>query len=363
MSYAVCMQEFELPEPDQVHQVIEQALKEAKLRRFDDYITKVILLATPAYSEIFDDILHQTVTQTQCMNVWGGCVGGIMADGKLLADRPGILIAVFGQAFEAGQKFETNNLRLYLAQSDLDDAQLTEAHDKSQAPKNSIGMGLLSYGANYANLPKSEHGRIDQRNCSRLMLKVDNPLLLLSEGLEFLSEPQEVTEANGLFLLKVADTTPTDALNCPDHQTKPIGLRLFVDQGEESQWIPVMNVLADGTLGLAAPLSVGQRVQIARRFSDDSENLETKFQRIAANHFPDGPPRLGIIMSGLERTSLCHPEQAEMEELARAFPETSIIGIVGQANWNDQDGEIKHPPMNNRLTLCLFNAPESNQDN
>lgn len=355
MAFAVCAEQFDVANPDWGTALIQKALDQAGLDLNNDFVSNVVLLATPEFADSFEELLHSAVGMTRCMSVWGGCVAGLWVDGKVLGNKPALLVGVFGEAFQA--QHDSSTIKISLADTDFDEPCFqVHSTECSEARVRANGMGLLSYGANYSNLPRASHGRITNSRFSHISLQVQNALWLNSEGLHFLSDPMEVTTTNGLFLIEVNGKKAAQALNCPDEQTKPVGLRLQVIHEAGETWVPVMNLLADGTLGLAAPVSKGQTVRLAMRLSEPERQLPNTFRAIANDAFENQEPDLGFIVSGMERSALCHPNEAEFEAVAQAFPKTQLIGILGQAAWLENDEHVVHPPRNNRLALCLFKS-------
>lgn len=354
MAFAVCAEQFELANPDFGLDLIQQALEKSGLDLNTDFVSNVVLLATPAFADHFEELLHSAVGMTRCMSVWGGCVAGLWINGQVVGDQPALLVGVFGDNFQA--KKDQSTIKISLADTDFDEPCFQiSTPECSQTEVQASGAGLLSYGANYSDLPRAQHGRITSNRFNELSLQGSHPVWLNSEGLHFLSDPVEVTTTNGLFLIEVNHQKAAKALNCPSEQTRPVGLRLQVIHDSGETWIPVMNLLADGTIGLAAPVSKGQTIRLAMRYSDEQFNLPAQLQNLSEKAFHNKAPDLGFILAGMERSALCHPSMAEFEAIAQALPETTLIGILGQAAWLENKDQVVHPPRNNRLALCLFN--------
>jgi hypothetical protein len=359
MSHAVCVKKFDLPSLENATIAIEEALAKAALRRHSDYVSQVWVFCSPHFSELMPQIAQTAVTKSQCMNVWGACVSGLLFEGKVLGHEPLILVAIFGEAFEVPKESTSSRktIRFCMTENDaeLHYTQNTNSTETITPVVSANTIGLLTYGANYAKMPRIDRGRISQNNESIQELGVENPLILNSEGLTFLSDTQIVTETNGLFLIQVNNQKAQDALKAPTEQTRPIGLRLHVIHERGGSWIPVMDIHADGTLGLAAPVILGQKVRLAKRTPQAIAADIAAWQPEVEKHFGQQTPQLGILFAGFERSQMCHEAEDDIAAVLRAFPHTQWIGLFGQAVWLGMENTLLAPPKNNRLCICLFN--------
>jgi hypothetical protein len=359
MNYASRAGVFETPNIEEGIALIEDVVKQAKLRRSSDFISRVFLFATPHFANAIEDLAHACISRTNCINIWGGCVSGLLYQGEVLGHSPAILIAIFGEEFEPATAHSALSKTIRLCLSENDQSLVDYSETTLTEPENpnvqANTMGILSYGANYVHMPRIEHGRLNKEGQCSSSISVENPIVMNSEGLEFLTSPMKVTESNGLFLIKIEDQSAAIALNCPEEQTKPVGLRLQVLHEEGESWIPVMSIHADGTICLVAPVMKGQHVRLARRTANAvSEELKA-WLPILNQHFDKQAPKLGFLMAGFERSQMCNPIHDDVGLILNALPETDIIGIFGQACWLATDNQAMTPPRNNRLSLCLFN--------
>ena len=363
MSHAICVQVFEEATLNNAHLVIEKAVEKAGLRRHSDYISRVILLCTPHFAPILQEIAQHCVSKAKCMNVWGGCASGLLGEGQVFSNQATLLVAVFGAEFEIPQKevppkHSAFTLCLVEHEQVLTDHWKLAETEPTSSLVTADTLGLLSYGANYAKMPRVEHGRIcDEAVCSTELL-LQNPLVLNSEGLTFLTEAKIISESNGLFLIGVANEKAAVALKCPDELPRPVGLRLQVLHDKGESWIPVMEIHADGTLGLAAPVMKGQKVRLAQRTPKAIEQEMKKWMPAVELHFDNKPPQLGIFFAGFERSQMCHADDNDIATVLTHFPNTEWIGLFGQAAWLNNGDTVVTPPRNNRLSLCLFNSPQ-----
>ncbi len=363
MSHAICVEVFSEASLENVTALVESAVKKAGLRRHSDYVSRVILLCTPHFAPLLQDLAQLCVSKTNCMSVWGGCASGLLGQGQVFSDEPTILIAVFGEEFEPPQtSIPTQHATLNLCMVEHEQV-LTDhwAYADCEPDSSAVAadtLGLLSYGANYAKMPRIEQGRLCGEALCSTQLLVQKPLVLNSEGLTFLGPYQTVTESNGLFLIRVGDNTAAAALQCPGEQPRPVGMRLQVIHDKGESWIPVMEIHADGTLGLAAPVLKGQKVRLAHR---TPKAIDTEIHEWMPNvnvHFDEKAPELGILFAGIERSQMCHAEDNDVATVLANFPDTEWIGVFGQAAWLNQGNTVITPPRNNRLSLCLFNRPK-----
>ncbi|BET26446.1 hypothetical protein EV673_0445 [Limnobacter thiooxidans] len=363
MSHAICVQMFEEASLENAQMVIEQAVEKAGLRRHSDYIARVVLLCTPHFAPFLQDVAQCCISKTNCMNVWGGCASGLLGEGQVFSNEATILVAVFGKEFEVRQDetFDKNaalTLLIVEHEQTLTDHWKLADREPESSRVDADAMGLLSYGANYAKMPRVENGRLCDESISSTKLLVENPLVLNSEGLAFLSPARTVSESNGLFLIRVADEKAAVALKCPSEQPRPVGLRLQVIHEQGESWIPVMEIHADGTLGLAAPVMKGQQVRLAQR-TPKAIDVEIKTWMPAVNtHFNNKAPEIGILFAGFERSQMCHADDNDIDSVISHFPDTEWIGVFGQAAWLNNADTVVTPPRNNRLSLCLFNSPQ-----
>lgn len=363
MSHAICVQVFKEATLDNAQLVIENAVEKAGLRRHSDYISRVVLLCTPHFAPIIQDIAQHCVSKAKCMNVWGGCVSGLLGEGQVFSNEATILVAVFGAEFEVRQEgipaqHAAFTLCMVEHEQVLADHWTLAEIEPDSAMVEADTLGLLSYGANYAKMPRVEHGRMcDEAICSTELL-IQNPLVLNSEGLTFLTAPKIVSESNGLFLIGVAEQKAALALQCPSELPRPVGLRLQVIHEKGESWIPVMEIHADGTLGLAAPVMKGQKVRLAKRTPKAIEQEIKLWMPDVAKHFGNKAPQLGIFFAGFERSQMCHAEDNDIASVLANFPDTEWIGVFGQAAWLNNGDTVVTPPRNNRLSLCLFNSPQ-----
>lgn len=359
MSHAVCVKKFDLATLENATIAIEEALAKAALRRHSDYVGRVWIFCSPHFSELMPQIAQTAIAKSQCMNVWGGCVSGLLFEGKVLGHEPLVLVAIFGEAFEPEKNPSATKqtIRFYMTESDVElHCTQTNISTETITPVVSANtVGLLTYGANYARMPRIDRGRISQTNESMQELGVESPLILNSEGLTFLSETQIVTESNGLFLIQVNEQKAQDALKAPAEQTRPVGLRLHVIHERGESWIPVMDIHADGTLGLAAPVMKGQKVRLAKRTPQAIAADIQAWQPEVEKHFGKKTPQLGVLFAGFERSQMCHETEDDIAAVLRAFPHTQWIGLFGQAVWLCMENTLLAPPRNNRLCICLFN--------
>ncbi|HEX4918218.1 MAG TPA: hypothetical protein VFV43_10005 [Limnobacter sp.] len=360
MTHAICAQDFDEANLDHGLRLLARAMEKANLRRHSDYVSRVFLLCTPHFADLLEELAHACVAKTNCMNVWGGCASGLLGEGQVYFDKPALVIAVFGEIFES-KNHETESLHLCLIEHEqalLTTSQLNSIEPDSPClPANTLG--LLSYGANYAKIPRVEHGRACHEDLCQTTLRVQSPVVFNSEGLTFFTGVQTVTESNGLFLIGVGGQTAAEALNCPEQQTRPVGLRLQVIHEKGESWVPVMEIHADGTLGLAAPVMKGQRIRLARRTQQAIEHELPHWQTEIMSKFGANNPSIGIMFSGFERSHLCHADENDIASVLRAFPDTKWLGVFGQAAWLSQGLQVITPPRNNRLSVCFFDAPRA----
>jgi hypothetical protein len=362
MSHAVCVQVFEIASLEGAIQVIENTVKKAALRRHLDYISRVAVLCTPHFAPFLQEIAQQCVSKTNCMNVWGGCVSGLLGEGKVFSNEATILVAILGSEFETPQgKLSSGQSIITLCmleheQMMTESWKLTEKEpDSSRVYADTLG--LLSYGANYAKMPRIDHGRICNESICSTKWLVKNPIILNSEGLSFLTPSKIVSESNGLFLIQVDNQSAAIALNSPKEQPRPVGLRLQVIHDHGESWIPVMDIQADGTLSLAAPVLKGQKVRLAHRTPKAIEHDIAQWKPLVNAHFENAQPNMGILFAGFERSQMCHADEDDISIILKHFPTTEWIGVFGQAAWLNNGDTVVAPPRNNRISLCLFNNP------
>lgn len=363
MSHAICVQVFEEAGLEDAARLIESTVKKAGLRRHSDYISRVILLCTPHFAPLLQDLAQLCVSKTNCMNVWGGCASGLLGQGQVFSDEPTVLVALFGKEFEPPQtdiptRHAAVNLCMVEHEQVLTDHWALADCEPDSSVVKADTLGLLSYGANYAKMPRVEHGRLCGEAICSTQLLVQNPLVLNSEGLTFLGPHQTVTESNGLFLIRVGNKKAAAALQCPGEQPRPVGMRLQVVHEKGESWIPVMEIHADGTLGLAAPVLKGQKVRLAHRTPKAIDHEINEWMPAVNTHFEEKAPEVGILFAGFERSQMCHAEDNDIATVLANFPSTEWIGVFGQAAWLNQSGTVVPPPRNNRLSLCLFNCPQ-----
>ena len=363
MSHAICVQAFNEATLDNAQTVMDMAVEKAGLRRHSDYISRVILLCTPHFAPLLQEVAQLCVSKTKCMNVWGGCVSGLLAEGEVFSNEATILVAVFGEEFEVRQEgipAQHAAIRLCMVEHEqvLTDHWTLSENEPDSSHVKADTLGLLSYGANYAKMPRIEHGRpCGEEVCSTELL-AKNPIVLNSEGLTFLTKSQVVTESNGLFLIRVGDGKAAIALKCPEEQPRPVGLRLQVIHDKGESWIPVMEIHADGTLGLAAPVMKGQKVRLAQRTPKAIDREIKQWTPVVDAHFKQQGPHIGLLFAGFERSQMCHAEDNDIATVLAHFPDTEWIGVFGQAAWLNNGDVVVTPPRNNRLSLCLFNSPQ-----
>lgn len=360
MNYVSEAAVFETPNLDEGIALIEKVVEQARLRRSSDFISRVFLLASPHFASLIEQLAHACISRTNCLNIWGGCVSGLLHQGKVYGQKPALMIAVFGEAFEPAKHTEPNSktITLCLAETDhlvMEQLRAGLGEDGTDNSKQADTLGLLSYGANYLSMPRLEFGRLSHQPHSTASLSVSRPLTLNSEGLEFFTDAKIVTESNGLFLLKVDGQNAASALGCPEEQTKPIGLRLQVIDKDRESWIPVLSLHADGTMCLVAPVAKGQKIRLARRTPNAVREEFTMWKPLIDQHFDNSPPTMGLLLAGFERSEMCHDIDDDVAEVLKSFPDTDIVGIFGQANWLGIQEKVVAPPRNNRLSLCLFN--------
>lgn len=360
MNYASEAAVFETPNLEEGVALIEKVVEQARLRRSSDFISRVVLLASPHFASLIESLAHTCISKTNCLNIWGGCVSGLLHGGKVYGQKPALMLAVFGEAFEPAKQKGAGSKTISLCLAETDHLVMEQLRaglgnepgsDCSQADT----LGLLSYGANYLSMPRLEFGRLCHQPHSTASLSVSQPLTLNSEGLEFFTEVKTVTESNGLFLLKVDGVSAALALGCPEEQTKPVGLRLQVIDKDRESWIPVLSLHADGTMCLVAPVAKGQQIRLARRTPNAVHEEFKAWQPLIATHFGGQAPAMGLLIAGFERSEMCHDIDDDVAQILKSFPDTDIIGIFGQANWLGLQEKVLAPPRNNRLSLCLFN--------
>lgn len=364
MSHAICVQVFQEATLDNALVVINNAVNKAQLSRHSDYISRVILLCTTHFSPILQEVAQHCVSKTKCMNVWGGCASGLLGAGQVLSNEASILVAVFGEEFEVRKEsIPAKHSALTLCMVEFEHILFDLWKPAESEPDSSLvtanTLGLLSYGANYAKMPRVEHGRLSGEAVCSTELLVQNPIVLNSEGLTFLTPAKTVSESNGLFLISVDDDKAVQALNCPNEQPRPVGLRLQVVHDKGEGWIPVMEIHADGTLGLAAPVLKGQKVRLAHRTAKAIESEIKNWMPAVHSHFDGGVPQVGILFAGFERSQMCHADDNDISTVLSHFPNTEWIGVFGQAAWLNNTDTVVTPPRNNRLSLCLFNSPQA----
>ncbi|EDM84270.1 hypothetical protein [Limnobacter sp. MED105] len=363
MTHAICVQVFSDASLEDASTLIESAVEKAGLRRHSDYISRVILLCTPHFAPLLQDLAQMCVSKTNCMNVWGGCASGLLGQGQVYSNEPTILVAVFGKEFETPQgnipaRHTALNLCMVEHEQVLTDHWTLADCEPDSSVVQADTLGLLSYGANYAKMPRVEHGRICGEAICATQLLVQTPLILNSEGLTFLGPYQTVTESNGLFLIRVGHEKAATALQCPGEQPRPVGMRLQVVHDKGESWIPVMEIHADGTLGLAAPVLKGQKVRLAHRTPKAIDREIHDWMPAVTAHFSAKAPNVGILFAGFERSQMCHADDNDIATVLSSFPDTEWIGVFGQAAWLNQGDTVVTPPRNNRLSLCLFNSPQ-----
>lgn len=355
MKFAVEVATFDLAESHQIETLLQTCFGKANLNQQSEYISRVIVLATPHYTSHISEMAQQAVKISGCLNVWGGCVAGLICNGKAVANEPTILVAIFDGDYEAQGQQAT--LRLIL--SDFEAAHQNVPVSNSKKTLGEITeadtMGLLSYGANYSRLPRLEHGRLCDDEFASVTFGSQSIRIFNSEGLEFLGPEVKATACTGKFLISAENVTACQALLAPPpHQTKPVGLRLQVIHKDTTRWVPVMELLADGTMALTESIEVGDKVRLATRTPKASASDLAIWLKDLKLEKAERYSGIGFLMAGFERSELCHSELDDIRAVCESFPAIHWIGILGQAAWLSSNDKLLFPARNNRLSMCLL---------
>ena len=329
-----------------VHQTIEDTLARMTYNPADGVIEHVIFFATPHWQHRLNDLSHQFVKATGCMQVWGGVAHGVYHNGSVAFDQPSVCMAIIAQ--QQGLSAE-NSIDLLMGHNDEELAQC-----RSDYPTNTSLIGLLSHGPDQRRYDKVQSGRPHTAGTAHTTIKASQVTVYDSAGLAPLGDRGLVTTVDGLTLRSVDGETAMTRLGSPSENTRPVGLRIGVWRDSQIQWIPLVAIHADGSATLAERVFPDEKMCLAARTSDKAEDELRQWV------FPSSDVRptnhyLGILMAGLDRSPLCHETDTELKQLGLQWPSIPMIGCIGQAVW------VRHTnlkpdttPLNHRLALALI---------
>jgi hypothetical protein len=329
-----------------ITEAVSTAMQRAQLQRYNDAIDCILIFLTPHWSEHIPEVCHATLKASNCMQVFGGVAHGVFANGRLEHTKPAAAVAVIAKSLDAPKAATQLHLRLGFHD---------EQFSASAIEPTDHGIGLLSYAPNKKYHPRIQHGRPAHDDAVACQISAHRIKVLESVGLEPLGPWCTVTHSLGLVLEQVNAKQAIRALFGPQENSRPVGLRLAVERNGRVQWIPLVAINANGSLTLAAPVFEGERVCLAERTSTRAMNEIAGWEHDMQQSWEPDAKTLGILLGGLDRSPLCHLDDAELELIRQQWPDTPMIGAIGQAVWA-QAPEFKPltGPLNHRLTMAFI---------
>lgn len=320
----------DIPEPALITEAIARALGKSHARRQTDQIAALLLLMSSHWSRHAVEVCQTAMRESRTLQIWGGVCKGVVVDGRIEHQRPAIGVAVIPERPERLHK-----ARLNLTLGPHEPA-LTPTEGSGQAANDdneAHDLGLLSYGLHNEAYPTVQHGHVRNEENSLLAIQAHRIQTFDSLGLEMLCDWQTVDKAIGPLLQKVTGKAAAKALACPSRNTQPVALRLGVQRLGRTDWIPIIEIYADGTLHLAETVNPGESVCLAARTADCARREVQGWHDHLTPAFRSSTRRLILMAGGMERSTLCHNDDPEWEVLRQQWPDTPMIGALGQAAW------------------------------
>lgn len=320
----------ELPEPALVVRAIADALEKSHARRRTDQIAALLLLMTSHWARHAADVCHLGMRESRTLQLWGGVCKGVVVNGQIEHQRPALAVAIIPERPE----------RLHKAQLDLTLGQREPAlpcpERNACAANDDDGvhhLGLVSYGLQGEPFPTIRHGHLRPGDNSTLTIRAHRIQTFDSLGLQILTPWLNVDKALGPVLHTVAGKPANRALECPARNTLPVALRVGVERAGRTDWIPVIELYPDGALHLAEPVAPGEQVCLAARTAQCARDEVAAWGQTLTPAFRSSTRRLILLSGGMERSPLCHADDPEWEVLRTQWPDTPMIGALGQAAW------------------------------
>jgi hypothetical protein len=340
-------------DPSLIVRALSEALEKSHARRHTDRVASVLMLLSEHWAPQTAEACHLAMRQTRSLQLWGGVCKGVMVNGVIEHKRPAVAVAVIPERPERLHKAE---LSIHLAQTEPADPLAHEdmaANDEG----NRHALGLLSYGMNRALFPTIQHGHVSQGGGSQLGMFAHRIQTFDSLGLEQIGPWRHVESAQGNTLLTVDGKPATKALLCPPDNTHPVALRLGVKRSGMVDWLPVIDLHGDGSISLPSAIAPGDEICLAARTADKARLEVMQWAERLTPAFKSSTRRLMIVMGGMERSTLCHFEDPEWDVLKQQWPDTPMIGGLGQAVWVRSPDLCRSTPkqaLNHRLAASFL---------
>ncbi len=309
--------------PDLAEAAVRTALAKASLTRAG----QVILFLTHDFSRHVQAAVLAAARAAGCLQVAGMTASGLLNEDGWQLDQPAAAALVLGE-FDP-QPALAQPLISLTGQSRL-------PYDWADGGQR---YGLLDQGA-----CSWQQSRLTANICAEVRLPGLTARPLISRGLRELGDWHTISDCRGYEALQLDRQAASDclrrALPADDRQRLPLHQVLALVDADRPG-IPVLSANADGSLTLAEPLPVGQRLRWVMRQALAAEQEMQQLMRSAVN--PKKPPIFGLMFSCIGRGPLFYGgEDQDLRAFRDAFPDTPLLGAYGT-------GQIVPGPAGNQL--------------
>jgi hypothetical protein len=349
------LQVGETTDPNLITQAVAYALEKAHARRHSDRVSALILMLSAHWAKQANAACQLALRESRTLQIWGGVCQGVVVDAQIEHSRPAVGVAIIP---ERPDRLQKASLTMSMGHDDLGGSAVELASPDSAA--NDAGsdhhLGLISHGVNSGTHPRIKNGRVTQSEYSQIIIHAHRIQSFDSLGLEQLSEWKSVSQANGNLLQAVEGENAMKALASPLQNAHPVALRVGVKRDHHIDWLPVVEIHSDGSISLAGKLNIGATVCLAARTSRVAEQEISTWGEQLTPAFKSSTRKLIAVMGGFERSPLCHMEDPEWHKIRSLWPNTPMIGGLGQAAWiRSPDVTLGAPgALNHRLSASFI---------
>ncbi len=349
------LQVGETTDPDLITQAVANALEKAHARRHSDRVSAMILILSAHWSKHAREACQLALKESRTLQIWGGVCQGVVVDAKIEHSRPAVGVAIIP---ERPDRLQKACLTMSMGHDDLGgpSTELVSPGSAANDAGSDHHLGLISHGVNSGTHPRIKNGRVTQSEYSQIIINAHRIQSFDSLGLEQLSDWKTVSLSNGNVLQAVEGQNAMKALASPLENAHPVALRVGVRRQHIIDWLPVVEIHSDGSMSLAGKLNIGEEVCLAARTARIAEQEISTWGEQLTPAFKSSTRKLIALMGGFERSPLCHTDDPEWHRIRTLWPNTPMIGGLGQAAWIRSPDVAQGAPgaLNHRLSASFI---------
>ena len=347
---------------------VQAALDRAGLRQAQE----VILFMTPEFSRQASATLTAVTRAAGCLQVFG-CIGaGVITDQACAIDRPAVAVLILADiptdqsTPQSPDSLTSRRPSVFslCGKSHLPDEWINESASGDGATQHGaiprFGM-LYNDAMSTRATPVWQGGRLAQHDHASLRFPGFNTTIGLSTGVSTDSPGPLVEAAEQHELIRLGGCRALDSLRdaLPPslRQQRPLPVHCVTAvlrrHNAPPERVPILSANGDGSVTLAAPIAIGDRIAWSLRLPANTESDMRRMLDELSNHCPQ--PDFGLFLSCIGRGPFFYAgEDRDWALLRHRFPGMPFVGAYGSGQILSSGRQLRL--LQNSVITALFSA-------